>query len=246
MLFRPAAFRYRRDLRVSAPQVSPCSTELPACVGRPSRHPGWPARRAFAQRAASKRRPSRLANSASSAACVSGDDDARSRIYCFAISIDRADRSHEPGCEIGPPCLVLEFGKAFESWRIGRIELDRLLECKSLTPLVSLACGQPSSERGDPFLRTRARRASGGVPAELDRASPAARRAFQLHPPDYRIVGPAGPDNVRASARHPQTRPGGSPGGLAPARRGRLSGACLPARSSAVRTPSIGNGSTSS
>ena len=163
----------------------------------------------------------------------------------FDLARSRGSVSRCRAARSGLPSACSSSASRSRARRVGRIELDRLLEGESLTPMISLPSGQPRSQRCDAFLGLERR---GQVAESLPNLIEPARRqtAFQLHPPDYRIVWPARSDNDRANAQRPQTRPGRIARWARASHTRSSAGACLPARSSAVRTPSIGNGSTSS
>ncbi len=59
------------------------------------------------------------------------------------ILVDCPDRSSDPGRFTGVTGLGLQGGEAIEHWRIGRVQLDLLLESTALRLEISLALCQP-------------------------------------------------------------------------------------------------------
>ena len=148
-----------------------------------------------------------------------------------------------PRARAGPPRA--ERGKPFERPHVGRIELDRLLEGAAFGLEVAFTLGQPCAQRGDAFLRFEGR---GEMRKGLSNLVSLARRetAFQLHSPDDRIVRSTLETALEPGLCVRKVTRADRQVSAPPARPGRLQRAFLPARSSAMRTPSIGNGSMSS
>ena len=163
----------------------------------------------------------------------------------LAISIDRADRLTELGCEIGTAGLTLECGKPLER-RSRRPDRSRLIAEVRFVQLAGLRRVRPARRRSA-GTRSSGSSAAGrwGSACRTEPAWPAARAQSSF------IRQTTGSSGRRFRQRSsPRSASANSPRRIArwarPSQTRSSSGDCLPARSSAVRTPSIGKGSTSS